>query len=165
MTSCTKEITKTSTSFCMRRDAGGLGVTWLPGKISERSLLPILGPLAAVSWETWSAESAQSMLRVRPGNGQVDRLRGRSMARASLLLSYILQCACAFVAARHPGASAAIIDRLSHSRALSRCPTTTAGRLFRHSRNLRGRRRHASAAERPLCRVRGTPYAARWLHA
>ena len=38
---------------------------------------------------------------------------------ASLLLSYI-QAVCAFVAPRHPGASAAIIDRLSHSRALSR---------------------------------------------
>src|SRR5215217_6337696 len=37
---------------------------------------------------------------------------------ASLLLSYI-PAVCAFVAPRHPGASAAIIDRLSHSRALS----------------------------------------------
>src|SRR5215204_4644400 len=36
---------------------------------------------------------------------------------ASLLLSYI-QGVCAFVAPRQPGASAAIIDRLSHSRAL-----------------------------------------------
>src|SRR5205809_2473409 len=36
---------------------------------------------------------------------------------ASLLLSYI-PAVCAFVAPRHPGASAAIIDRLSHSRAL-----------------------------------------------
>jgi hypothetical protein len=36
---------------------------------------------------------------------------------ASLLLSYI-QAVCAFVAPRHPGASTAIIDRLSHSRAL-----------------------------------------------
>src|SRR5215211_1105637 len=36
---------------------------------------------------------------------------------ASLLLSYI-QAVCAFVAPRQPGASAAIIDRLSHSRAL-----------------------------------------------
>jgi hypothetical protein len=35
---------------------------------------------------------------------------------ASLLLSYI-SAVCAFVASRHPGASAAIIDRLSHSRA------------------------------------------------
>jgi hypothetical protein len=37
---------------------------------------------------------------------------------ASLLLSYI-PAVCAFVAPRHPGASTAIIDRLSHSRALS----------------------------------------------
>ena len=37
---------------------------------------------------------------------------------ASLLLSYI-QAVCAFVAPRQPGASTAIIDRLSHSRALS----------------------------------------------
>ena len=37
---------------------------------------------------------------------------------ASLLLSYI-PAVCAFVAPRHPGASAAIFDRLSHSRALS----------------------------------------------
>src|SRR5882724_6763920 len=37
---------------------------------------------------------------------------------ASLLLSY-MPAVCAFVAPRHPGASAAIIDRLSHSRALS----------------------------------------------
>jgi len=36
----------------------------------------------------------------------------------SLLLSYI-PAVCAFVAPRQPGASAAIIDRLSHSRALS----------------------------------------------
>src|SRR5882672_5483157 len=36
---------------------------------------------------------------------------------ASLLLSYI-PAVCAFVAPRQPGASAAIIDRLSHSRAL-----------------------------------------------
>src|SRR3978361_1414211 len=40
---------------------------------------------------------------------------------ASLLLSYI-QAVCAFVAPRQPGASTAIIDRLSHSRALSQCP-------------------------------------------
>src|SRR5450755_2869563 len=39
--------------------------------------------------------------------------------RASLLLSYI-PAVCAFVAPRQPGASTAIIDRLSHSRALSR---------------------------------------------
>src|SRR5665213_4313793 len=38
---------------------------------------------------------------------------------ASLLLSYI-SAVCAFVAPRQPGASTAIIDRLSHSRALSR---------------------------------------------
>src|SRR4051812_37662228 len=38
---------------------------------------------------------------------------------ASLLLSYIPPV-CAFVAPRHQGASTAIIDRLSHSRALSR---------------------------------------------
>jgi len=38
---------------------------------------------------------------------------------ASLLLSYI-PAVCAFVAPRHPGASTAIIDRLSHSRALNR---------------------------------------------
>src|SRR5512143_3482702 len=37
---------------------------------------------------------------------------------ASLLLSYI-PAVCAFVAPRHQGASAAIIDRLSHSRALT----------------------------------------------
>ena len=37
---------------------------------------------------------------------------------ASLLLSYI-PAVCAFVAPRQPGASAAIIDRLGHSRALS----------------------------------------------
>jgi len=37
---------------------------------------------------------------------------------ASLLLSY-MSAVCAFVAPRHPGASAAIIGRLSHSRALS----------------------------------------------
>src|SRR5882762_3761535 len=37
---------------------------------------------------------------------------------ASLLLSYI-KGVCAFVAPRHPGASTAIIDRLSHSRALT----------------------------------------------
>ncbi|HEY3594208.1 MAG TPA: sigma-70 family RNA polymerase sigma factor, partial [Polyangiaceae bacterium] len=37
---------------------------------------------------------------------------------ASLLLSYI-QAVCAFVAPRQPGASTAIIDRLSHSQALS----------------------------------------------
>jgi len=36
---------------------------------------------------------------------------------ASLLLSYIPKV-CAFVAPRQPGASAAIIDRLSHSWAL-----------------------------------------------
>jgi len=36
---------------------------------------------------------------------------------ASLLLSYI-PAVCAFVAPRQPGASAAIIDRLRHSRAL-----------------------------------------------
>ena len=36
---------------------------------------------------------------------------------ASLLLSYI-PAVCAFVAPRQPGASTAIIDRLSHSRAL-----------------------------------------------
>ena len=36
---------------------------------------------------------------------------------ALLLLSYI-RAVCAFVAPRHPGASSAIIDRLSHSRAL-----------------------------------------------
>jgi len=36
---------------------------------------------------------------------------------ASLLLSYI-PAVCAFVAPRHPGASTAIFDRLSHSRAL-----------------------------------------------
>src|SRR3954466_1162851 len=41
---------------------------------------------------------------------------------ASLLLSYI-QAVCAFVAPRHPGASAAIIDRLGHSRALSQSPS------------------------------------------
>jgi len=38
---------------------------------------------------------------------------------ASLLLSYI-PAVCAFVAPRHPGASTAIFDRLSHSRALSK---------------------------------------------
>jgi hypothetical protein len=44
---------------------------------------------------------------------------------ASLLLSYILQVG-AFVAPRHPGASGAIIDRLSHSRqSLRRRPETT----------------------------------------
>jgi hypothetical protein len=37
---------------------------------------------------------------------------------ASLLLSYI-PAVCAFVAPRQPGAGAAIIDRLSHSRPLS----------------------------------------------
>jgi len=37
---------------------------------------------------------------------------------SSLLLSYI-PAVCAFVAPRQPGASAAIIDRLSHSRALT----------------------------------------------
>jgi hypothetical protein len=37
---------------------------------------------------------------------------------ASLLLSYI-PAVCAFVAPRHPGASTAIIDRLSHSLALT----------------------------------------------
>src|SRR6185369_9923531 len=37
---------------------------------------------------------------------------------ASLLLSYI-PAVCAFVAPRRPGASTAIIDRISHSRALS----------------------------------------------
>jgi len=37
---------------------------------------------------------------------------------ASLLLSY-MPAVCAFVAPRHPGASTAIFDRLSHSRALS----------------------------------------------
>src|SRR6188768_3090834 len=37
---------------------------------------------------------------------------------SSLLLSYI-PAVCAFVAPRQPGASTAIIDRLSHSRALS----------------------------------------------
>src|SRR4051794_35715206 len=47
---------------------------------------------------------------------------------ASLLLSYIPPV-CAFVAPRHPGASAAIIDRLSHSRALSR-PTKEAWACF-----------------------------------
>src|SRR5450432_1210892 len=39
--------------------------------------------------------------------------------RASLLLSYI-PAVCALVAPRQPGASTAIIDRLSHSRALRR---------------------------------------------
>jgi len=38
--------------------------------------------------------------------------------RASLLLSYI-PAVCAFVAPRQPRASTAIIDQLSHSRALS----------------------------------------------
>ena len=38
---------------------------------------------------------------------------------ASLLPSYT-RAVCAFVAPRHPGASTAVIDRLSHSRALSR---------------------------------------------
>src|SRR5438067_2165736 len=37
---------------------------------------------------------------------------------ASLLLSYV-QAVCAFVAPSQPGASTGIIDRLSHSRALS----------------------------------------------
>jgi hypothetical protein len=38
---------------------------------------------------------------------------------ASLLLSYIyIPAVCAFVAPRQPGAGAAIIDRLSHSRPL-----------------------------------------------
>jgi hypothetical protein len=37
---------------------------------------------------------------------------------ASLLLSYIV-AVCAFVVPRQPGASTAIIDRLSHSRALT----------------------------------------------
>jgi len=37
---------------------------------------------------------------------------------ASLLLSYI-PAVCAFVAPHHPGASTAIFDRLSHSRALT----------------------------------------------
>src|SRR5450432_2851859 len=40
---------------------------------------------------------------------------------ASLLLSYI-PAVCAFVAPRPPGASPAIIDRLSHSRALRAAP-------------------------------------------
>src|SRR5215204_2993556 len=44
---------------------------------------------------------------------------------ASLLLSYI-QAVCAFVAPRQPGASPAIIDRLSHSRALSLKPARLA---------------------------------------
>src|SRR6478609_5071569 len=41
--------------------------------------------------------------------------------RAALLLSYIL-AVCAFVAPCQPGASTAIIDRLSHSRALGPWP-------------------------------------------
>ncbi len=51
---------------------------------------------------------------------------------ASLLLSYI-PAVCAFVAPRRPGASTAIIDRLSHSRALSvvRGWTVTEPRLGR----------------------------------
>ena len=46
---------------------------------------------------------------------------------ASLLLSYI-RAVCAFVAPRHPGASAAIIDRLSHFQAL---PSVRGGRRER----------------------------------
>jgi hypothetical protein len=46
-------------------------------------------------------------------------LAADSSRLASLLLSYI-PTVCAFVAPRHPGASTAITDRLSHSRALSR---------------------------------------------
>jgi hypothetical protein len=45
-------------------------------------------------------------------------LAADSSRLASLLLSY-LPAVCAFVAPRQPGASAAIIDRVSHSRALS----------------------------------------------
>jgi len=44
-------------------------------------------------------------------------LAADSSRPASLLLSYI-PAVCAFVAPRQPGASTAIIDRLSHSRAL-----------------------------------------------
>jgi hypothetical protein len=50
---------------------------------------------------------------------------------ASLLLSYIAKV-CAFVAPRYPGASAAIIDRPSHSWALNfvstgKCPARVVG--------------------------------------
>src|SRR3954464_2686570 len=47
---------------------------------------------------------------------------------ASLLLSYIPPV-CAFVAPRHPGASATIIDRLSHSKTLSFRATARLGQL------------------------------------
>ena len=51
--------------------------------------------------------------------------------QASLLLSYI-PAVCAFVAPRLPGASAAIIDRLSHSRALVEFDALCRRRLRRH---------------------------------
>jgi hypothetical protein len=49
---------------------------------------------------------------------------------ASLLLSYI-SAVCAFVAPCQPGASTAIIDRLSHSRALTTTRSHRVGRLER----------------------------------
>jgi len=57
---------------------------------------------------------------------------------ASLLISYIL-AVCAFVAPRHPCASAAIFDRLSHSRALI-CSVLPDGQLA--SRDQLGERTH-----------------------
>src|SRR5882757_2074883 len=60
---------------------------------------------------------------------------------ASLLLSYI-KGLCAFVAPRHPGASTAIIDRLSHSRPLARGysgpPQDSQSRICLRSASLKG---------------------------
>jgi hypothetical protein len=55
--------------------------------------------------------------RLGPANGKVFRLRGRSIP-AGFVAPQLHTLVCAFVAPSLSGASAAIIDRLSHSRAL-----------------------------------------------
>src|SRR3954464_429030 len=71
---------------------------------------------------------------------------------ASLLLSYIL-AVCAFVAPRQPGASTAIVDRLSHSRTLSPSflRSSDAGRAPPNRAPLR----YAGMRDRRWCRTRG----------
>src|SRR4051812_20738985 len=68
---------------------------------------------------------------------------------ASLLLSYI-RAVCALVAPRHPGASAAIIDRLSHSRALR--PRLAADGLAPNGRDQTRTRRPGRTSSRALGR-------------
>ena|GEM_PF-1456018 len=84
------------------------------------------------------AVATESCAHASPARGSVNERHptGPRMAKsialaaaasrlASLLLSYI-PAVCAFVAPRQPGASTAIIDRLSHSRALRRQPSALA---------------------------------------